>query len=97
MHRFGVVLLCWLVALSFVSQVSAGVIAKTDKAGDVNATGLTATSTNDTLTCSGGTIMPGQQLQLNVRMTPGPTTGMGGQLFGRQDGVFKGPLQITGP
>lgn len=62
----------------------------------VGAISTTAT-TNDTLTCSGGTLPLDQKFQLNVRMSPGPTTGMGGKLFGRQDGVFKGPFQISGP
>ena len=27
---------------------------------------------------------------MNIRMNPPPTTGMGGQIFGQQDGSFKG-------
>ncbi len=52
----------------------------------------------DTLTCTGGTLQTGQQFTLNVRMTPAPTAGMGGQLYGRPTGgEFQGPFQITGP
>jgi hypothetical protein len=61
------------------------------------ATVSTTDSTRDTLTCSGGTLPLGEQFQLNVRMSPGPTAGMGGRLFGREDGVFQGPFEITGP
>ena len=30
-------------------------------------------------------------------MSQEPTSGMGGQVFGQQDGSFKGPFAITGP
>lgn len=62
-----------------------------------HATVSTTTSTNDTLTCDGGTLPVGQSFQLNVQTNPPPSSGMGGQLFGRQDGTFQGPFQITGP
>lgn len=55
------------------------------------------TNPDDTLTCTGGTLQVGEQFSLNVRTTPPPTAGMGGQLFGRQGGSFKGPFTITGP
>jgi hypothetical protein len=56
------------------------------------------TSTNDTLTCSGGTLQVGQQFTFNVRTSPNPSAGMGVQLFGRpSDGAFQGPFAIPGP
>jgi hypothetical protein len=57
----------------------------------------TTVNPSDTLTCSGGSLPIGQQFTLNVQTSPAPTPGMGGQLFGRQDGAFKGPFAITGP
>jgi hypothetical protein len=38
-----------------------------------------------------------QSFTLNVRTNPGPSAGMGGQIFGRQDGQLKGPFPISGP
>ena len=55
------------------------------------------TVSGNTLTCSGGSLAVGQQFTLNVRMSPAPTANMGGQLYGRQDGAFKGPFTISGP
>jgi hypothetical protein len=52
---------------------------------------------NDTLTCDGGTLPLDQDFKLNIRTNPPPATGMGGKLYGRQDGVFRGPFAITGP
>ena len=57
----------------------------------------TTSNSNDTLTCSGGSLPVGQDFTLNVRTSPAPSNGMGGQLFGRQDGAFRGPFSITGP
>jgi hypothetical protein len=57
----------------------------------------TTTNTNDTLKCSGGSLPVGQTFQLFVRTNPDASAGMGGQLFGQQDSVFKGPFAITGP
>lgn len=53
---------------------------------------------NDTLTCSGGTLLTGQPFTVNIRTSPGPTAGMGVQLFGRPaGGQFEGPFEIPGP
>ena len=56
----------------------------------------TTNAANDTLVCSGSLALD-ERFRVNVRMTPAPTSGMGGQLFGQQDGTFKGPFAITGP
>src|SRR5262245_23751548 len=42
-------------------------------------------------------IMIGDTFRVHVQTAPPPTSGMGGQLFGRQGGSFKGPFGITGP
>jgi hypothetical protein len=52
---------------------------------------------NDTLACSGGSLALEERFSVNIRMNPPPTAGMGGQLFGQQDGSFKGPFAISGP
>jgi hypothetical protein len=52
---------------------------------------------NDTLACSGGSLALEERFEFNIRMNPPPTTGMGGQIFGQQDGSFKGPFAIAGP
>jgi hypothetical protein len=57
----------------------------------------TTNASNDTLVCSGGSVALDERFRVNVRMSPGPTTEMGGQLFGQQDGSFSGPFAITGP
>lgn len=57
----------------------------------------TTTNPNDTLTCSGGSLAVGADFTLNVRTSPAPSNGMGGHLYGRQDGAVKGPFSITGP
>lgn len=57
----------------------------------------TSANHNDTLFCTGGSLPVEQRFTLNVRMTPPPDPGMGGQLYGRQDGQPKGPFPITGP
>lgn len=57
----------------------------------------TTTSTYDTLVCSGGSLALEERLSVHIRMDPPPTSGMDGQLFGQQDGSFKGPFGITGP
>ena len=57
----------------------------------------TTNAPNDTLACSGGSLALEERFSVNIRMTPPPTTGMGGQIFGQQDGSFKGPFTITGP
>lgn len=57
----------------------------------------TTSASNDTLVCGGGALALEERFTLNIRMSPPPTTGMGGQLFGQQDGSFKGPFAITGP
>ena len=57
----------------------------------------TTNAPNDTLVCSGGSLALDERFRVNVRMNPAPTSGMGGQLFGQQDGSFKGPFAITGP
>jgi hypothetical protein len=61
------------------------------------ATVSTTVTPSDTLTCSGGSLAIGQQFTLNVQTSPAPASAMGGQLFGRQDGTFKGPFAIAGP
>jgi hypothetical protein len=57
----------------------------------------TTNSLYDTLACSGGSLALEERFSMNIRMNPPPTTGMGGQIFGQQDGSFKGPFAITGP
>ena len=57
----------------------------------------TTSTTSDTLTCSGGSLAVGEQFAANVRTTPPASAGMGGQLYGLQDGTYKGPFAITGP
>jgi hypothetical protein len=57
----------------------------------------TTNAPNDTLACSGGSLALEERFSMNIRMNPPPTTGMGGQIFGQQDGSFKGPFAITGP
>jgi hypothetical protein len=61
------------------------------------ATVSSTASPSDTLTCTGGSLPIGQQFTLNVQTSPAPTPGMGGQLFGRQNGTINGPFAITGP
>jgi hypothetical protein len=57
----------------------------------------TTNAPNDTLVCSGGSLALEERFSVNIRMNPPPTDGMGGQLFGQQDGSFKGPFAVTGP
>jgi hypothetical protein len=57
----------------------------------------TTTTASDTLICSGGTLAVGDTFQLNVQTSPNPSSGMGGQLFGHQNGGFAGPFSISGP
>ena len=57
----------------------------------------TTNAPNDTLACSGGSLALEERFSMNIRMNPPPTAGMGGQLFGQQDGSFKGPFAISGP
>lgn len=57
----------------------------------------TTNAPNDTLACGGGSLALEERFSMNIRMNPPPTAGMGGQLFGQQDGSFKGPFSITGP
>ena len=57
----------------------------------------TTSSNNDTLVCSGGSLPLRQSFTLNVRTNPGPSAGIGGQIFGRQDGQLKGPFPTSGP
>jgi hypothetical protein len=54
-------------------------------------------SNNDTLVCSGGSLPLNQAFTLNVRTSPNPSAGIGGQISGRPDGTLKGPFAITGP
>jgi hypothetical protein len=56
----------------------------------------TRDSTNDTLSCTGA-LVAGAEADGNVRMSPGPTTGMGGLLFVTLDGIEQGPFAVTGP
>jgi hypothetical protein len=60
---------------------------------------ITTTATaNDTLICSGGSLPLGTNTTLNVQTSPAPDPGMGGQVYGRQDGAFKGPYSVrAGP
>ena len=62
-----------------------------------NGTLESTSGANDTLLCSGGTLAIGERFKVNVRTSPNPSSGMGGQVFGQQDGQFKGPFNITGP
>lgn len=62
-----------------------------------HATVSTTVVTNDTLTCDGGTLPLDQNFKVNIRTSPPPASGMGGKLFGRQDGVLRGPFAVTGP
>jgi hypothetical protein len=55
------------------------------------------THANDTLTCQGGSLPLQQEFSMRVRTFPEPSDGMGGDLYGRQDGSFQGPFHITGP
>ena len=57
----------------------------------------TTNNPNDTLACSGGSLALEERFEFNIRMNPPPTSGMGGQIFGQQDGTFKGPFAIAGP
>lgn len=57
----------------------------------------TTSSANDTLTCSGGSLPLNTRFTLNVQTSPAPSAGMGGQIYGRQDGQLKGPFAISGP
>jgi hypothetical protein len=55
---------------------------------------------NDTLTCrssTGGSIALDERFRMNLRTSPNPSSGMGGQVSGEQDGSFKGPFNIGGP
>lgn len=54
-------------------------------------------ATEDTLTCTGGSLAVDQTFQMNLRTTPNPSAGMGGKVFGQQDAAFKGPFGISGP
>jgi hypothetical protein len=66
------------------SQLPVGALSRTDR-------------DDDTLTCRGGTIALEERYRMNLRTDPTPTAGMGGNVFGEQDGAFKGPFAITGP
>lgn len=57
----------------------------------------TTNAPNDTLVCGGGSLALEERFSVNIRMNPPPTAGMGGQLFGQQDGSFKGPFAVSGP
>ena len=57
----------------------------------------TTTAPNDTLLCDGGSLPLDQAFKYNLRTSPSPTAGMGGQAFVRQDGAFKGPFTVHGP
>lgn len=56
----------------------------------------THTTTNDTLSCA-GTIVAGAVYQGNIRMNPGPTTGMGGTLYLFEGNTQLGSFAMTGP
>lgn len=56
----------------------------------------TRVTTNDTLSCA-GIVAPGATYTGNIRMSPGPTAGMGGTLYVFAGGVQLGPFAITGP
>jgi hypothetical protein len=56
----------------------------------------TRIATNDTLSCT-GTLLEGVTVQGNVRMSPGPTAGMGAKLFVVADETEQGPFELTGP
>jgi hypothetical protein len=58
---------------------------------------ISTNSPSDTLMCSGGSLAINQQFALNVRSNPPPSTGMGGQLWVRQDGAYLAPFSFTGP
>ena len=62
-----------------------------------NPTVSTTNSSNDTLTCDGGSLAAGQAFRLNVQTNPPPSPGMGGNAFGRYEGQFRGPFPISGP
>jgi hypothetical protein len=50
----------------------------------------------DTLVCSGRLAL-GESSSLSISMTPDATSGMGGSLYGVQDGNERGPFGIGGP
>jgi hypothetical protein len=52
---------------------------------------------NDTLACSGGSLALEERFGVNIRTSPNPSAGMGGQIFGYHDGAFRGPFPISGP
>jgi hypothetical protein len=56
----------------------------------------TRTTANDTLRCSGNVAL-GASISANIRMSPGPVAGMGGDVYAIADGVEQGPFPITGP
>ena len=49
------------------------------------------------LRCHGGSLALRERFNMNVRTSPNPSPGMGGQLWAVQDGTLKGPFPITGP
>jgi hypothetical protein len=61
------------------------------------ATVSSTSNPSDTLTCTGGSLPVGQTFTLNVQTSPAPTAGMGGQLYGQEDGSSLGPFAIAGP
>jgi hypothetical protein len=52
---------------------------------------------NDTLICAGGQLQPGQTFTVDLSTNPPPVIGMGGDLFGAQNGSVAGPFPIYGP
>jgi hypothetical protein len=56
----------------------------------------TRVTANDTLSCA-GTLNANTTVGGNIRMSPGPATGMGGQLFVTVGAAERGPFAITGP
>lgn len=56
----------------------------------------TRSTTKDTLSCA-VTIAPGSTYTGNIRMSPGPTAGMGGTLYVFENGAQVGPFAMTGP
>ena len=57
----------------------------------------TTRSTNDTLSCSGGSLPLGQSFTLNVQSVPAPLAGMGAALLAHQNGAYLPPFTVPGP
>jgi hypothetical protein len=56
----------------------------------------TRVTANDTLSCT-GPLLEGASAVGNLRMSPGPSPGMGAKLYVVMDDIEQGPFDLPGP